>query len=174
MRIVESAVPGAQLVILGDGPLCNPLHAMAQSLLRNYQFIGVSDATAVRAWMEQASVVVVPSVIASDGDAEGFCMVACEAQAMQVPVVCFTGPGLSESVADGVTGLIVASRDEGALAEGILTLMRNEALARRMGVAGRRRVEQHFNLAHQTALLEAKYDKILGVPASASQPAEAS
>jgi glycosyltransferase involved in cell wall biosynthesis len=118
--------------------------------------------------MQRAAVVAIPSDLR-----EGFCLVACEAQATQVPVVGFAGPGLSESIANCETGLLVPQRSTGALADAITTLLTNQSLAACMGAAGRRRIEQHFNLKRQTALLEAKYDEILGVAAPATQPAEA-
>lgn len=79
---------------------------------------------------------------------------------MGVPVVGFRGPGIE--VVDGETGLLAPERDEGALAEGILTLLRDETMAERMGAAGRRRMEHSFDLRKQTALLEDKYDEVLG------------
>lgn len=79
---------------------------------------------------------------------------------MGVPVVGFRGPGIA--VVDRETGLLVPERDEAALAEAIVTLLRDEALAARMGAAGRKHVEQFFNLRKQTTLLEEKYDEVLG------------
>ncbi len=165
MRHIESALPEAHLVIIGDGPLRYSLQKQAQDSLRNYKFIGAANVHVVRDWMQRASVVAAPSVVATSGDAEGFCMVACEAQAMQVPVAGFNGPGLSESVADGETGLLVAPRDEFALAEAIITLLKDKSLAARMGAAGRPRIQYRYDLHRQTALLENKYDELLGARA---------
>jgi glycosyltransferase involved in cell wall biosynthesis len=72
----------------------------------------------------------------------------------------FRGPGIE--VSDGETGLLVPERDEVALAEALFALLRDEAVAVRMGAAGRRRVERLFDLRRQTALLEDKYDEVLG------------
>jgi len=162
MRWVESQLPEARLVVLGDGPLRVALESEARKTLRRCEFPGAASAETVRAWLRRAAVVAAPSVVAANGDAEGFCLVACEAQAMGVPVVSFDGPGLSESVANGETGLLVAQRDEAALAEAIVTLLKNETLAARMGAAGRRRVERLFNVRRQSAVLEEKYDEVLG------------
>ncbi len=110
-------------------------------------------------WMRRAAVVAAPSVVAANGDSEGLCLAVCEAQAMGDPVAAFQGPGIS--VADGETGFLVPQRDAGALADALITLLRDEALAARMGAAGRARVERLFNLERQTALLEDKYDEVL-------------
>jgi glycosyltransferase involved in cell wall biosynthesis len=159
MRMVESRMPEVRLVVLGDGPLRGALETEARGTLRRCEFPGAASAESVRDWMRSAAVVAVPSIVAANGDSEGLCLVVCEAQAMGVPVVGFCGPGIE--VVDGETGLMVAERDESALAEAILMLLRDEALAARMGAAGRRRVEGLFNLRTQTALLEAKYDEVL-------------
>jgi glycosyltransferase involved in cell wall biosynthesis len=165
MRAVEAQVPEARLVVIGDGPLRKALEDEARGLAR-CEFLGAQSADAVRAWMRRAAVVAVPSVVAANGDAEGLCLVVCEAHAMGVPVVGFRGPGIE--VVDGETGLLVAARDTNALADALVTILRDTALAARMGAAGRARVEQLFNLQRQTALLEEIYDAALrGVNARA-------
>lgn len=164
MRIVESRVPEARLVVLGDGPLRGALEAQARMELKRCEFGGVASAEIVREWMRSAAVVAVPSVVAANGDSEGLCTVVCEAQAIEVPVVGFRGPGIA--VVDGETGLLVPERDERALAEALLTVLRDEALALRMGTAGRKHVEREYNLRTQTAVLEGKYDEVLSTAAS--------
>jgi glycosyltransferase involved in cell wall biosynthesis len=161
MAEVEKNFPVAKLVVLGDGPLRTSLEEQAQSTMRNYEFLGAQPAAAVQHWMQRACVVAAPSVVASNGDSEGLCVVACEAQAMGVPVVSFHGPGLSEAVADGETGFLVEQRNEHALAEAILSLLKDEALSARMGAAGRKRVETHFNVLRQAEKIEDQYEKIL-------------
>jgi glycosyltransferase involved in cell wall biosynthesis len=159
MRIVEAQMPEARLVVVGEGPMRAQLEAQGREALKRCEFLGALGSDAVRQWMWKAAVVAVPSVVAANGDSEGLCLVACEAQAMGVPVVCFRGPGIE--VIEGETGLLVRARDEVALAEALLSLLRDEALAARMGAAGRRLVERLFNLRTQTALLEEKYDEVL-------------
>jgi glycosyltransferase involved in cell wall biosynthesis len=159
MRMVEARLPAVRLVVVGDGPLRGSLEAEAHKTLRRCEFLGAQPADSVQVWMQRSAVMAVPSVIAANGDSEGLCLVVCEAQAMGLPVAAFCGPGIE--VIDGETGLLVAQRDEGALADAILTLLRDEALAVRVGTAGRARMEQLFNLRKQTAVLEQKYDELL-------------
>lgn len=159
MRSVQAQMPETRLVVVGDGPLRGSLEEEARGL-RRCCFAGAASADAVREWMRQAAVVAVPSVVAANGDTEGLCLVVLEAQAMKVPVVGFRGPGIE--VVDGETGLLVPQRDEGALADALLSLLRFQSVAAQMGMAGRARVERLFNLCRQTALLEEKYDEVLG------------
>lgn len=159
MQIVQSRMPDARLVIIGDGPLRAELEKEARATLRHFEFLGATGADTVRQWMWRAAVVAVPSIVASNGDSEGLSLVVCEAQAMGLPVVAFRGPGIE--VVDGETGLLVRPRDEAALAESLLTVLADGNLASRMGTAGRQRVERLFNLRRQTVLLEEKYDQLL-------------
>jgi glycosyltransferase involved in cell wall biosynthesis len=173
MRLVEAQLPAARVAVLGDGPLRKALQTEARATLKRCVFLGAASADGVRQWMQRAAVVAAPSITAANGDSEGLCMVACEAQAMGVPVVSFEGTGISEAVVDGETGLLVERRDDSALARAILMLLRDEALAERMGAAGRRRVKRFFNVRKQTALLEQKYDQTLGVRSTIPGAAEA-
>jgi glycosyltransferase involved in cell wall biosynthesis len=56
--------------------------------------------------------------------------------------------GLSEAVIDGTTGILVDPRDVGVVAESILALLQDSALAQRMGQAGRARVLREFTWDH--------------------------
>lgn len=75
---------------------------------------------------------------------EGFCNAVIEAQAHQVPVVCSDAGGLAENVEHGVTGTVVARRDSRALADAMRELATDGSLRSRLGLASRRRVQNHF------------------------------
>jgi glycosyltransferase involved in cell wall biosynthesis len=63
-----------------------------------------------------------------------------------VPVVTTALPSLPELVDDGVHGLVARNRDPEDLADKIERLVRDPERRRRMGEAGRRRVEERFDL----------------------------
>ena len=65
---------------------------------------------------------VVPSVIAADGDAEGLPSVIPEAMAQACPVIGSDQGGIAEAVRSGVTGLLVPPGDAAALAAAMHTL----------------------------------------------------
>lgn len=75
---------------------------------------------------------------------EGFPNTVLEAQAAERPVVTTKATGAIDSVVDGKTGIIVPIGDARALADAISDLLANPAIARRMGQAGRERVEREF------------------------------
>lgn len=85
-------------------------------------------------------------------DIEGFGMVYLEAGAAQKPVIGGISGGTEDAIVDYVTGLRVDGESVDAVAAAVVTLCTQSALARAMGEAGRRRVEQAFtweSVVHQ-------------------------
>jgi glycosyltransferase involved in cell wall biosynthesis len=72
-----------------------------------------------------------------------------EAMAQGLPVVVSRSGGMPEQVVDGSTGFVVPPDDPTALTAVLAKLVDDPDLARRMGVAGRVEVEQHFDMAGQ-------------------------
>jgi starch synthase len=122
--------------------------------------------------LSHARVFVCPSIY------EPFGIVNLEAMACGAPVVASAVGGIPEVVEDGKTGYLVAFEPDGtpmgapkdreafalALATRVNELCADPALARRMGAAGRLRVEEHFawsSIARQTAQL---YGRLVGAP----------
>jgi colanic acid/amylovoran biosynthesis glycosyltransferase len=157
MKEVQTAIPTAELVVIGDGPLRAQLTDMARKSLSNVSFLGTQPVSSVRTWMNRARVFCVPSIIARSGDAEGFGMVFLEAQALGTPVVSFTSGGVPEAVSHGTTGFLAPERDWRQLAKFIIELFRNGALWNRLSTAAKERVQQSFDLNHQCGLLEELY-----------------
>ena len=88
--------------------------------------------------MAAADVVVLPSAY------EGLPNVVLEAMRYRKPVVATAAPGTTEVVIDNETGLLVPVGDVMLLARAIRDLVRDPTRARRLGEAGRARVEAHF------------------------------
>jgi alpha-maltose-1-phosphate synthase len=76
---------------------------------------------------------------------EPFGLINLEAMACQAPVVASAVGGILEVVEDGKTGLLVPPGQPEALAEALNRVLANPELGRRLGQAGRRRVETHFS-----------------------------
>lgn len=77
-------------------------------------------------------------------DAEGFGISLLEAGACGVPVVAGASGGIADAVAGGETGILVTPGDPEPAADAVRHLLADPALARRLGDAGRARVEQRF------------------------------
>jgi glycosyltransferase involved in cell wall biosynthesis len=161
MSLIEARHPTAKMLIVGDGPLLDPLRAQARETLHSCTFLGSQPPSVVRDLMYRAALLVVPSIVATNGDTEGLPINLCEAQAIGLPVAGFHGPGVSEAVIDGETALLAPAGDERALAEAISCLLSDKCLTKRLTTAGCRRAEAHFNLETQTARLEDLYSEAL-------------
>jgi colanic acid/amylovoran biosynthesis glycosyltransferase len=153
---------GANLAIIGDGPLRDALERQAQKLGERIRFLGALPADEVAQWMRRASVLAAPSVTATDGDAEGLPNVVVEAAASGLPVVGTNHSGIPEAIEDGNSGFLVAEGDSGALAARLAELLGSESLRNEMGIAARRLAERKFNRQMLTDRLEAIYDEVAG------------
>ncbi len=156
--------PVVRLVIIGDGQLRGALEQEARStgFGERIDFLGALPHLEVLGWMRRAAVVVIPSVRTGSGREEGLGMAMLEAAASGVPVIGSRVGGIPEGINDGQTGFLVPERDPAALAERLQTLLGDQALRRQLGVAGRAKMMAQFDLAEQTAKLEALYDELLG------------
>jgi colanic acid/amylovoran biosynthesis glycosyltransferase len=156
---VGATVPGVRYDIIGDGPLRPELEALARSLgvADRIVFRGPQEQRAVQAALAEADLFILPSVTAASGDQEGTPNVLMEASSYGVPVVSTLHSGIPEVVRDGETGFLVPERDVPALADRIAFLAGDPELRTTMGRAGRRYMEQCFDVQVVTAQLEELY-----------------
>ena len=101
---VRKQIENAELVMVGDGPLLAEFKQLAQQLRVPVTFTGTLSSDQVKQQIDEARVFCLPSVTATNGDAEGFGLVLLEAQACGVPVVTSARGGATEGIKDGVTG----------------------------------------------------------------------
>lgn len=146
-------------VLVGDGPLRPALEKLAAEERVDVLFTGFLPLDAVKAWLGRASVAVVPSVTAANGDSEGLPTVILEAQAVGTPVVATRHAGNAEGVIEGRSAVLVDERDVPGLARAIWQFVGDPGTAKSFGIAGREFVESNFSLAAQVRGLEALYDQ---------------
>ncbi len=148
---VSSLQPDAHLVIAGTGTQEAELKALAaaQTHAAKIHFLGYVANTANV--YRSADVVAVPS------REEGQGIVAIEAMGHRKPVVAFDVGGLGETLVSGHTGLLAAPEHIEIFAEQLLNLLRDDALQKRMGEAGRKRVEAEYTVEKMVERIEAVY-----------------
>jgi starch synthase len=78
---------------------------------------------------------------------EPFGIINLEAMACEAPVIASAVGGIVEIVVEGETGLLVEAGAPARISGAVRRLLKNPAEARAMGLAGRRRVEEHFGWA---------------------------
>lgn len=94
-------------------------------------------------------------------DEEGLGIVLLEAMASGLPVVSTRCGGAETAVVDGDTGFLTPLRDAEALADALERLLDDASLRRRMGQAGRQRVEERFALDVVAETFLRTYDELL-------------
>jgi phosphatidylinositol alpha-1,6-mannosyltransferase len=154
MPVVRAKIPDAHYLIAGDGPLRGYLERVAASLGMEaaVQFLGdVSNDQLLDLYRSSDLLVLLGRDSVAEGGAEGFGIVILEAGACGKPVVAGRSGGLVDAVEDGVTGILVDPEDPAAVAEALIAVLSDQALAQRMGQAGRKRVLAQFT-----------WDKVIG------------
>jgi len=154
-RRVKDAVPEAAFLLAGEGELTESLKALARDL-------GIEDCTFFLGRCENvAELLSISEICVLSSKAEGFSNSILEYMAAARPVVVTDVGGAREVVSEGETGYLVASGDEAAMADRLISLLRDPERARTMGEKGRRVVEEKFSCEAQLAHTEALYERLL-------------
>jgi glycosyltransferase involved in cell wall biosynthesis len=147
-----SGVP-IRIVCVGDGPLRPVLEAVARDT-GSVELTGWLAPEAVARHMAEAWTLLVPSVVAPDGDAEGLPSVIPEAMAQACPVIGSDEGGIAEAVAHEGTGLLVPPGDATALAGAMRRLASEPELRHALGRAAFAFASERLNARVQSAALE--------------------
>jgi glycosyltransferase involved in cell wall biosynthesis len=140
MAKVVSQVPGAILVIVGDGTERDAIEAKTRELglESNVRMLGMRhDVPEILSTMDV-------KVLSSKMEANPASTL--EASACGLPVVAPNVGSLSETVLDGRTGILCTPDDPLALADAMVRLLSDPERAREMGEAGRDLVCQRFSV----------------------------
>jgi phosphatidylinositol alpha 1,6-mannosyltransferase len=130
-RLVELAdIPGARLVVIGDGPLRSRLERRLPSATFTGMLGGAELATAF------ASL----DVFVHPGEAETFCQTVQEAQASGVPVVAPAAGGPLDLIENGRTGLLYDPADRSSMRAAVQSLVDDAGLRGTMAWQSRRHV----------------------------------
>jgi glycosyltransferase involved in cell wall biosynthesis len=139
LRAAERSI---RAVFVGYGPTLEPIRSLVKSLGLNeiVEFRGRTKPDEIRAILANADIFCLPTLW------EGTVISVMEAMATGLPVVASDVNGVNEVVDNRVTGILVPPCRDDLLAEAIDELLADPALRRKMGAAGRRRVESEFGL----------------------------
>lgn len=138
MPRVLAAVPGARLVIVGEGTLRARLESRARERGLGDRCLFTGFRADVDRLLPAFSLVCMPSRL------EGLGTSLLDAMCFSRPIVAAATGGIPEVVRHGETGLLVPVGDPLALALALVSLLRDEGWGERMGRAGRRRFETVF------------------------------
>lgn len=138
-RLVMDEVPAARLLIVGDGPLRPDLQRFAAELGIGDRVILAGNRADVGDLLRVMDVLTLSSTTVECAP-----MALLESMATARPAVCTAVGGVPDMIADGVTGYLVPPREPRALADRLVTLLRDPERARLMGKAARQRLEAEF------------------------------
>lgn len=143
--------------IIGSGPLEMHLKKLVEEcgLTKNVHFLGSMVQEGVIREMNSADLFLLPSV------SEAFGVVLLEAQAIGLPVIATSVGSVFQAIKDGESGFLVPERDVDALANRLIYLIENPELWPEMGKAGRKYVEEHYDIRKLNQRLVKIYEDLL-------------
>jgi glycogen synthase len=139
---VKSSVPDAELNVLGKHlrPLSELTSGASAGVLASIHFRGHQSSGEVRRYLESARVAVFPSFV------EAFALAPMEAMASGCPTIYSTRTSGPELIESGRNGILVDPARTDELANAIISVLKDDELAERLGDAGRRTISDRFNL----------------------------
>jgi glycogen(starch) synthase len=153
------AMPGARLVIAGDGPARPDLERLAADLgLASVEFRGWVPPDDVPDLINACTLVVMPSRIEPLG------LVAVQAAQMGRPIVATRVDGLPEVVVHGQTGFLTEADDVDRMAEAMRFLLTHPSIATAMGQAARRRAQEVFDWCAHVGAYDGLYRRLVAPP----------
>ena len=149
--------------IIGDGILRTELEAQIEELgvTKQVKLLGWKKQQEVQAIISQADLILAPSITSTKGDCEGIPVSLMEAMAQAIPVVSTYHSGIPELVEDGVTGYLVKEKQIDDLTQKLEHLANKPSLRQQMGLAGREKVLQEYNIKLLCDRLVETYQKLL-------------
>ncbi|MBL7196675.1 MAG: glycosyltransferase [Candidatus Omnitrophica bacterium] len=154
-RKVVDNIPECCFLIVGDGEKRKELEELTKELNLNKSVIFTGNREDIPQILVSLDLFILSSV------SEGFGRSAAEAMACAKPVVATKAGGLSEVVEDGVTGLLISPADPTALSKAIVIMLKNKDESQKMGLAGRRRAENLFEIKVHIKKIENLYIELL-------------
>jgi teichuronic acid biosynthesis glycosyltransferase TuaC len=139
------------LVIIGEGPMRNPLESLAVSLnvAQRTHFIGSQSAPQIASWMRRADLLVMTSIN------EGLPNVILEAQACGLPVVTTDVGGIHEVVDANWKGRLCRSGDLRAWGEAVVDVLSKPSARSALGEVGASRTWAAVAEAYEKVLNDA-------------------
>jgi glycosyltransferase involved in cell wall biosynthesis len=149
--LVAPRLPGFHLKIAGNGPCRQEISRLISQLGLAERVELLGEIRDVSGLLGQASCFVLSS------QTEGISLTLLEAMSSGLPVIATRVGGNPEVVADGETGILVPAENPEVLAQALMKLLGDADLSRRMGQAGRLRVERRFEVHRMVAEYEQFY-----------------
>ncbi len=155
MRIVVDHFPEARLIIAGDGPTRIEVERKIEALdlCNNVHLLGVKSN--MQEIMCSADMFLLNSTL------EGMPLVLLEAMSCSLPVVTTPAGGIPELVRPGKDGAVTKGFEQEEYAQVIIELLENDEKRKKLGQAGRKRVEESFSAERIVRMYEKVFEDVL-------------
>jgi len=159
LRAFSNIKTNSVLIIVGDGNLRKDYEHLAKklSISQRVIFPGNVSNEDLKKYYSLASLLVLPS----NSLGEIFGLVLIEAMACGKPVIASRLPGVRTVVDNGINGFLFSPGDVKELADKIDYILTNESEAKKMGSAGRTKVENYYSWIKIGSRLESIYKEVL-------------
>jgi colanic acid/amylovoran biosynthesis glycosyltransferase len=124
-------------------------------------FLGSVPHERVEREMEEADVVLIPSVVASDGDTEGIPNVLKEAMARGTVAVGSIHGGIPDIIEHERTGFLVKEKDVDGIAQTLGTAAAHPERRQQIGEAGWEKMKRELDIRVRAEILERHYDEVI-------------
>ena len=150
------AIPEANLCIAGDGN--------QKALLMEYaKNLGIKERIKFLGWLTNPlDFYNMIDIFVMTSASEGLPWTILEAAALGIPIVSTNSGGIYDVIKQGETGFLLDDMEPEHIAEAIISLLRNNSLARKMASSARDRIESHFNHAREMKDFLNLYEKFVG------------
>jgi len=158
---IIKVIPNTKFLIVGDSHFQrhlaykNQIEKMTQELGLNDKVIFTGFRNDIPKIMKILDLLVVAST------QEGLAGVLIEAMLAYKATVAFAVGGIPEVIDHNITGKLVWTKDPKDLAKASIEILKDKNLAVKMGVAGRRRTEELFDIRKISRTVELQFEEIL-------------
>lgn len=155
MQIINRALPGVKLILVGDGPLRGELAGLAtdSGLEDKVIFAGQRD--------DIPRILAASDIYVNSSLFEGLPFSILEAMAAGVPVVATAVDGNKEIVTDAYNGIVVPPEDAEALAKAVSILASDSNRRSTLGMQGREVVSNRFSTDMMLRKTEQLYREVV-------------
>ncbi len=146
----------ARLMLIGDGPERENLEEIAarSEISNDVRFLGALAYERIPAYLAAADAFITASVT------EVHPLTVIEAMAAGLPVLGIRSPGISDTIEDGVTGLLVSEEDLASFTAKMVYLVRESELRKVFGAQARKEVEI-YSIEKTSGLMENRYHSVI-------------
>jgi glycosyltransferase involved in cell wall biosynthesis len=139
MKDVIAKKPATKLILIGEGIDKQNLLTLSRhvGIEKNVQFVGQVSHDEVFNYMNQADILVLPSL------SEGFPMVILESMACGLPIIASRVGGIPDILTNEINGYLVEAKDSENLANKIILLLQDDSLRKEISDNNKNEVKKY-------------------------------